>query len=158
MRQGSNTKCPRKDDDYDTPKIAFDILFKYLKITDETIWCPFFNTGKLNETLQDYTIIHDNKDFFDYIPIKYDILIDNPPYSNKKNIMERCIEINKPFCLLLPLDTLERQYMNKLMSAGDWTVIIPNTRLKFNNNKVTMPFKAVWFCYNCNLGRQLIFD
>lgn len=36
----------------------------------------------------------------------YDLLITNPPFSQKKEFLERAYSIGKPFVLLLPLDTL----------------------------------------------------
>ena len=35
-----------------------------------------------------------------------DWIISNPPYSNKDEIIERCIEIGKPTVLLLPIESL----------------------------------------------------
>lgn len=35
-----------------------------------------------------------------------DWIISNPPYSNKDEIIERCIEIGKPTILLLPIESL----------------------------------------------------
>ena len=84
MRQGRQTKCPQKNDSYNSPKDAFELIFKYLNITNESIWCPFYNDGLLIELLNDYNIIHEKKDFFGYIPDHFDILIDNPPYSIKQ--------------------------------------------------------------------------
>lgn len=158
MRQAGNTKPPKKDDDYNTPRIAFDLIFKHLNITDQKVWCPFYNNGNLTNILHDYNIIHEDKDFFSYIPNDYFILIDNPPYSTKKQIMERCVEIGKPFALLIPMDTLDRQYTASLMRQGDWSIIIPHKRYKFNDNSVSMPFKVIWLCYKCKLKQQIIFE
>ena len=68
MRQGRKTKCPKRDDNYSSPRIAFDLIFKYLNITNEQIWYPFYNNGSLTEILSDYNIIHEDKDFFKYVP------------------------------------------------------------------------------------------
>jgi hypothetical protein len=157
MRQGKNTKCPEKNDNYNTPIIAFELIFKYINIKNKQIWLYFYNNGELNELLTNYNIIHENKDFFDYTP-EYDYIIDNPPYSIKQKIFERCVDLNKPFALLVPFDTLERLYMNNIMKTKDVTVIIPKKRYKFNCNKSTMPFKSIWICIGFNLGKQLIFE
>lgn len=37
---------------------------------------------------------------------EFDYLITNPPYSNKDEIIARCIETRRPRVLVLPIDTL----------------------------------------------------
>lgn len=37
---------------------------------------------------------------------EFDYLITNPPYSNKDEIIARCIETGRPCVLVLPIDTL----------------------------------------------------
>lgn len=156
MRQGSNTKTKFKTDDYTTPPEAFELLFNYIP-RDKMVWSPFYCKGKLNMPT-DIKYIHTDKDFFTYEPTKYDYIIDNPPYSIKQKIFERCETLDKPYCLLVPLDTIERVYMNEIMKTKDVSIIIPRKRYKFNDNKVTMPFKAVWVCVGFGLERQLIFE
>ena len=104
-------------------------------------------------------MIHTNSEFFE-TNIEYDYIIDNPPYSCKEKVIRKCIELNKPFCLLLPIDTLERKYISNLFKDEDFTVIIPKKRWKFINNgsKVTMPFKTAWFTIGFGLKRQIIFE
>ena len=51
--------------------------------------------------------IDEGKDFFKYEPEEWDILISNPPYSIKDAIIKRVYELNKPFALLLPLNSLQ---------------------------------------------------
>ena len=157
MRQGSNTKCPKKDDNYSTPKEAFDLLFKFIP-RDKTVWSPFFMNGADLNMPKDINVIHTDKNFFEYQPDTYDFICDNPPFSKKREIFERCEKLNKPYALLVPFDTLERQYMNTIMKTRDVTVVIPKKRFKFNDNKVTMPFKSVWICVGFGLDKQLIFE
>ena len=157
MRQGSNAKCPKKDDDYSTPKEAFDLLFDHIP-RDKWVWSPFFMNGADLNMPEDIKVIHEDKDFFEYEPDKYDFICDNPPYSIKQKIFERCLSLNKPFALLVPFDTMERQYMNKIFKTNDVSIIVPHKRYKFNTNKVTMPFKSVWICVGFGLDRQMIFE
>ena len=156
MRQGKQTKCPKKDDDYSTPVEAFQLLFDYIP-HDKQIWSPFYKNGKLNMP-PDINVIHEDKDFFQYEPDTYDYIVDNPPYSIKQQIFERCETIGKPYALLLPFDTCERQYMNNIMKTRDVSIIVPHKRYKFNDNKFTPPFKTVWFCVGFDLDRQMIFE
>ena len=100
-----------------------------------------------------------NTNFFE-TNIDFDYIIDNPPYTIKKEVIEKCIQLNKPFALLLPIDTLERKYISKLFKDKDFSIIIPNERYNFLNNnvKTTMPFKCCWYCIGFGLEKQIIFD
>ena len=48
--------------------------------------------------------------------------------------------------------------MNNIFKTKDVTVIVPKKRYKFNDNKVTMPFKSVFICVGFGLDKQLIFE
>lgn len=69
-----------------------------------------FDTDKSNFTkaiTQDYDpfAIYGITDFLTN-QYEFDYLITNPPYSNKDEIIARCIETGKPCVLVLPIDTL----------------------------------------------------
>ena len=163
MRTGKNYKSEtylNRSDNYETTKEAFDLLFKYIKIDkDKKVWAPFYCEGLINQYEFPFEMIHTKTDFFE-TDVSFDYIIDNPPFSIKEKIIRKCIEINKPFCLLLPIDTLERKYISTLFKDRDFTIIIPKKRWKFINNgsKVTMPFKSCFFCIDFKLGRQIIFE
>jgi len=147
-------------DDYDTPKIAFEIIFKYIKIGDKDIvYAPFYNTGNLSPILTELKINHIHKDI-DFFTNKetFDYIIDNPPFSKKQKILEFCILLGKPFALLLRLDTIERQYFKRLFDGKDYTIIIPNKRIKFNNSTNSPAITTAWFCFGFAFGKQIIFD
>lgn len=149
----------KKSDNYTTPFEAWELIFKYIKCRDK-VWCPFFCKGDLSQHLDKLKInyIHINKDFFTYEPEEWSCVIDNPPYNNKQKIFERLELLGKPYALLVPMDTLERQYIAKILKNKDFTIIIPNVRFSFKEGRVTAPFKTVWFCVGFKLGKQIIFD
>jgi hypothetical protein len=159
MRKGKQEKPLTINDDYSTYRDAFDLLFKYIDVANKNVWFPFYNDGLIHSYNFSCNMIHNRNDFFE-TKIEYDYIIDNPPYSIKQKIFERCIELGKPFALLVPIDTLERQYISKLMIDKDFTIIIPYERYNFINNncKKTMPFKTCWFCVGFGLGKQIIFN
>jgi hypothetical protein len=160
MRKGRNETYLNRCDNYSTQKEAFDLLFKYVDIEkNKKVWAPFYNEGLIKSYTFPFEMIHTTTDFFE-TNIDYDYIIDNPPYSCKEKVIRRCIELNKPFCLLLPIDTLERKYISSLFRDKDFTIIIPKKRWKFinNNSKVTMPFKSSWFTIGFKLNRQIIFE
>jgi hypothetical protein len=124
---------------------------KYLE-DGKIIHMYFLERDKFNETYEffDYKIpssaqakeyiedlgfkcFHENKDFFTYEPEHYDVVIDNTPYSIKKEIIEQLIKNGKPFALYLPLETLERKYIKQL-DTSLLQVIIPSDRTNFITN------------------------
>ena len=162
MRKGKNEYNFReKRDDYNTPIEAFQLIFKYVD-KSQKVWCPFFNDGSLSNHLNTLGVnyIHSNTDFFTYEPEEYNCIVDNPPYSIKQKVFERCIALEKPFALLVPMDTLDRQYFSKLFKDKDFTIIIPKTRYNFvsNEKKLTPAFKCIWICCKMNLLQQIIFE
>jgi hypothetical protein len=160
MRKGKNEKQFKiKYDNYTSYESAFNLLFSYINVKDKKVWFPFYNEGLINSYKFDCDIIHNQSDFFE-TKVEYDYIIDNPPYSIKQKVFETCIELGKPFALLVPIDTLERQYISKLFKDKDFTIIIPYQRFNFINNnvKTTMAFKTCWFCVGFNLDKQIIFQ
>jgi hypothetical protein len=148
-----------KYDNFNTPVEAWELIKKHIDITGKAVWLPFFNDGDITFS-HNGEIIHQEKDFFDYEPEQYDYIIDNCPYSIKKEILIRCIDLKKPFALLLPLETLERKYFKLLVQGQDFTIIIPNKRYNFKGgqNKTCIMFKTAWFCFRMDLQSQLIFE
>jgi hypothetical protein len=163
--KGFTTKI---QDSYDTPLIAWELILSKMKKKPTNIWCPFYNkssNGHLKKMLKNINInvIHKDKDFFTYEPKIWDVCIDNPSYSNKEAIIKRCKALNKPFALLLPIDTLERLYLQELFKDDKlFQIIIPNKRYNFNgyDQKNTVPFKSCWFTYKMELisNNQLVFE
>ena len=164
MRSGKNEKGKSINDrcnDYRTPKEAWELIFTHIDTTDKKVWCPFYYDGIAKKYLQELSVecIHNDNDFFEEEP-EFDYIIDNPPYSIKQKIFERCIDLGKPFALLVPIDTLERKYMNKLFKSKDLSLIIPKQRYDFTNGdkKFTPPFKTIWICYGFPFDKQIIFE
>ena len=162
MRKGLNTKSNsllNRCDNYSTMKESFDLLFAYIKVKEKNVWFPFYNDGLINSYKFDCNIIHNDNDFFDTNE-ECDYIIDNPPFSIKEKVFQRCLMLNKPFCLLVPIDTLERQYISKMFKDKDFTIIIPTKRYSFINQSkaITIGFKCCWFCYGFELGKNIIFE
>ena len=84
-----------KSDEFYTLDYAIKPLLKYIP-SDKTIWCPFdkeeSNFVKLlreNGNTVIYSHIEEGKNFFEYEPQNYDMIISNPPYSLRTPILER---------------------------------------------------------------------
>lgn len=136
-----------KFDEVYTPSGVVESLRKHLPKTMKTVWCPF-DTADSNIVkdlaTSGYTVISshikDGKDFFNWKPKEdYDIIVSNPSYSNKNEVIKRCNELKKPWALLLPLDVLcGTKRFNLTADAGVITIA----------HRIPFTGPANWF-YNC---------
>ncbi len=151
----SNTQHKQQvNDDYPTPIHIWRDIEQYIP-KDKKIWCPFYCDGK--HTLKDlgFDIIHENRDFFTYEPEKYDIIVDNPPFSIKKQVCERIMKLGKPFIMIMPVSTLCYQYFKPI--ADDVQIIIPPKRYNFAPQlKSSCSFDCLFFCYKMGLDKDII--
>lgn len=142
-----------KMDNYNTPLEGWrDILTFFDK--DTKLWLPFYNDGTAKNKLHELgymDVYHENKDYFTYW-LDDRILIDNPPFSIKRKVIEYAYKQNKPFALLLPFDTIERKYFKEY--ANGLQIIIPPNRYNYTDSSKQPPFKSVWLCWNMNLGNR----
>lgn len=126
-----------------TPRKTVELLIPYIQhLKDKIIWCPFDKEdSQFVKVLNEYGFkvvyshIDYGQDFFEYEPEKWDVIISNPPYENKRKYWERCLSFNKPFALLLPLNILSDSMINTTMKNREeqFEIIIPSRRTKFYN-------------------------
>lgn len=151
----------KDSDNYATDKHGWEIIKDFIP-QDKKIWAPFYCDGKQKEYFEEmgYDIIHQDEDFFSYIP-EYDIIVDNPPFSKWKEVCIKLKEIDKPFILLsFPKIFLLKGFTN--LFKDHLQIIIPNKRPCFThltNPKAgyTPPFGVWYFCYKMNLAKDLNF-
>jgi len=163
---GFHTKTFKKHDDYMTPKSAWENIVDYIP-KDKVIWEAFYGDGKSGEYLTElgFNVIHEEKDFFNND--LGEIIISNPPFSKKKEVLTRLKELNKPFIMIMPCSTLTTQYFRKLFAEGDdrIQIIIPRKRIHFvklingkrpENWKNACNFDCFYFCYKMNLPTDML--
>lgn len=108
----------RSSDETLTLKYAVEPLVKYLKAKNfNTIMCPFsLWHSKYVEVLKEngFKVAYNDgcSDFFDLtkeelIEKKIDCIVDNPPFSLKDKIIERLYDLDVPFVILLPQNSLQ---------------------------------------------------
>jgi hypothetical protein len=151
----------KDSDNYATNKGGWEIIKKYIP-TDKKIWAPFYCDGKQKEYFKEmgFDIIHEDKDFFSYVP-EYDIIVDNPPFSKYRSVFERLKEIDKPFIIIIFSKLIITKWFQQ-MFKDHLQIIFPYTRPTFthlNNPKkgYTPPYGAVYCCYKMNLPKDIIF-
>lgn len=150
----------KDSDNYATDKKGWEIIKQYIP-QDKVIWSPFYCDGKQKEYFEEmgYNIIHEDRDFFSYTP-DYDIVVDNPPFSKLRPILERLKKLDKPFILIMPSSKINAVWFQKLFK-DHLQLIIPLKKIPFTNLNPNIPFNFNWgtyyYCYKMNLEKDLIF-
>ena len=96
-----------------TPYYGVDPLLEFIP-KDKIIWCPFdeewsafYQTFKRKGYQVVRSSLAEGQDFFSYEPEQWDIMISNPPFSKKDEVLQRAYELGKPFALLLPANSIQ---------------------------------------------------
>lgn len=157
-----------KGDENYTPFYAVEPILKYLP-KDKIVWCPFDEAWSayyqlLNE--RGYPVIRssltEGQDFFTYEPESWDIVVSNPPFSKKDQVLRRLYDLEKPFAVLLPLTTLQGQGRYEYLKSGV-QILAFDKRICFYEKAGYTPralscaFPSVYFCRNL-LPNSLILE
>ena len=144
-----------KRDEWYTPKYVVEMLLPFLN-KNKIIWCPFDNETsefvkvfKENGFKVEFSHLENNQDFFKYEPKKWDIIISNPPFSLFNDILKRCYELKKTFCLLgigTLLFSVKRFDYYKNYGIQ---IFLPKRRVKFTSpyhiNNTYPNFNSIYF-------------
>jgi hypothetical protein len=161
-------KTDKESDECFTPSYAVTPLLKYLK-QGTTIWCPFdkeYSNYVKEFQKAGYKVIASHIDsgenFFYYEPEEpYDVIISNPPFSIKDEILKRLDELGKPYAMLFPLPTLQGQKRFQYLVGSQ--ALIFNKRVNFYKDiemkemQKGVSFASIYICKDF-LPRDLIFE
>jgi len=150
-------------DNYTTPKKIWEDI-NHL-IPRKVIWEAFYFNGTSGQSLKElgHQVIHDNINFFS--SDEGEIIVSNPPFSLKKEVMFRLKALDKPFIMVLPISTLTTNYFRETF-ADKIQLIIPRQRIQRfmkldkNGNEVLQGrcnFDCAYFCYQINLPQDIVF-
>jgi len=155
-------------DEMYTPFYCVEPILKYID-KSMTIWCPFDKEWsayvkllKENGNKVIYTHIDDGKDFFKFEPDEYDAIISNPPFSKKDRVLKRLYQLDKPFAVLLPMNSLQGITRYEYFKNGIQLLAF-DQRVGFHNvdnlEKPVegTPFASAYFCRNI-LPKDLIIE
>ena len=156
---GNNDECY-------TPDYGVEPILKYIPEGD-IVWCPFdtedsqfvIQISKQNEV--EYSHISTGHDFFDYEPDEWDMMVSNPPFTNKRKYFERALSFGKPFALIMTNTWLNDSAPKQLFKDKDLQLLMFDKRMKFispdgrDNDKIT--FSSSYYCYNI-LPKQIIME
>lgn len=122
------------------------------------VWCPFdtedSNFVKIFKQ-NGYSVIHshisEGKDFLKWQPDNFDIIVSNPPFTNKRVYFERALSFNKPFALIMSNTWLNDSTPKKIFKEKGLQLLMFEERMKFLNNGIInnkITFSSSYFCYN----------
>lgn len=152
-----------KNDNYTTTKEGWEKIKKFIP-NNKIIYSPFYSEGKMKIYFKEmgFDIIHNNEDFFEsYLNHDYDLIIDNIPFSRRREIFLKLKEIGKPF-IIICLSTLicSKWFCN--LFKKDLQIIIPEKRTTFFNidkpeKKYTPPLGTFFYCWKMKFEKDLNF-
>jgi hypothetical protein len=157
---GNNDECY-------TPAYGVTPILKYIP-TDAKVWCPFDTKesefvkqiGAQNLVIS--THISTGQDFLTYTPdFEWDVIVSNPPFTNKRKFFERALSFEKPFALIMTNTWLNDSAPKQLFKDKDLQLLMFDKRMKFHspdgrpNDKIT--FSSSYYCWNF-LPKQIIME
>lgn len=156
---GSNDECY-------TPAYGVRPILKYIP-KDAKVWCPFDKEdsefvqqiSEQNEVV--YSHLDTGQDFYEYEPDSWDVIVSNPPFTNKRGIFERALSFEKPFALIMSNTWLNDSAPKQLFKTKDLQLLMFDKRMRFNmvngeNNKHPT-FSSSYYCWNF-LPKQIIME
>ena len=159
---GNNDECY-------TPDYAVKPILEYIP-EGATVWCPFDTDAsefvRLISKKDNVNVIKshldDGQDFLQWQPKEHwDMIVSNPPFSNKRKFFDRALRFNKPFALIMANTWLNDSAPKQLFMEHnkDLQLLMFDKRMEFNqsngkvNNKIT--FSSSYFCSDF-LPKQII--
>lgn len=158
-------RLTRGSDDLDTPAEAVDALIPFLPQHPEMHYWHICEPAPGREVLARHL---GKKGYGVTIPVafgwdflktpwdysEYSAIITNPPFSKKAQFIARCMEIGKPWALLLPVTTLGVRACQK--NLHDAEIIFLPKRIDFTGKKAPW-FAVMWVTWSLGIGKQLNF-
>lgn len=160
MNQTTQTRLKKgTTDEWYTPSEAIYPLLKHIPNNIKTIWCPFDNRKSLFVKIlkaEGYKVINSHidykKDFFEYEPKTWDMIISNPPYSVRNDILKRVFTFNKPFALLMNTNGLFDSAIRwSIFNSNDFSLLYVKGRVNYMRKyglkeKGSPPFQSAYIC------------
>ena len=156
-----------KNDECYTPHYGVTPILKYIP-KDAKVWCPFDTKesefvkqiGAQNLVIS--THISTGQDFLTYTPdFDWDVIVSNPPFTNKRKYFERALAFEKPFALIMSNTWLNDRAPMQIFKDKDLQLLMFDKRMKFHspdgrpNDKIT--FSSSYYCWNF-LPKQIIME
>lgn len=155
--KGGNDECY-------TPDYVVESVLPWLD-KNKVYWLPFDREDsafvrvlKANGFKYINSHIDYGQDYYSYEPEHWDVMLSNPPFTNKRGIFKRALSFGKPFALLMSNTWLNDAAPKVLFKDKDLQLLMFRNRIKFMNNGVVnnkITFSSSFYCYNF-LPKQVI--
>ena len=131
--KGNNDECY-------TPAYGVEPVLEYIP-GEATVWCPFDKEdsefvrqiSKQNPVV--YSHIDFGQDFFEYEPSEWDVIVSNPPFTNKRKFFERALSFGKPFALIMTNTWLNDAAPKQLFKDRDLQLLMLILLVIYQNSK-----------------------
>lgn len=155
--RGNNDECY-------TPDYVVEAILPYLD-KSKVYWLPFDRDDsafvrvlKANGFKYINSHIDYGQDYYKFEPAHWDAMLSNPPFTNKRLIFERALQLGRPFALLMSNTWLNDAAPKDLFMNKDLQLLMFRNRIKFTNNGVVnnkITFSTSYYCYNF-LPKQIL--
>lgn len=149
--KGNNDECY-------TYRYAVEPLLEFLTpFKNQIIWCPFdTEESEFVKVFKEngYKVVNSHidfgQDFYTYQPAEFDLIISNPPFTNKTEMFKRLLSFDKPFAILMSILYLNDNQPYKMFKDIDLQLLMFNQRMEFKNQtkEKVINFKSAYFCKN----------
>lgn len=155
-----------KNDECYTPDYGVKPILKYIP-QDAVVWCPFDKPesefvkqiSQQNRVIMSH--IDTGQDFYKWTPDEHwDVIVSNPPFTNKRLIFERALELEKPFALLMSNTWLNDSAPKHLFENIDLELLMFDKRISYLQNGKSMgspTFSSSYYCRDF-LPKQIIME
>ena len=154
-----------KCDEYYTRRKTLEDIRQYIP-SNAVLYEPFYGNGQSVTYLRDlgYQTVFKDVDFFSNEILnesQYDMILTNPPFTKKKEVLQKLKIINKPFIAILPMTVVFTLYFHQIFNNNDEIqMIIPNKHIHYDNDKIkkdNTSFYSIYLCYKMNLNKDINF-
>ena len=161
-------KSKGKNDECYTQRYGVEPILEFLPLHSfchsPIIWCPFDDeNSEFVKVLKEngYSVVYSHikygQDFYTYEPEKFDLIISNPPFTNKAQIFGRALSFNKPFALLMTITWLNDPTPANVFKDKELQILSFDERMQFKGQESKkISFLSAYFCYNF-LPKNFIF-
>ena len=172
-------KYPIGEDFFQTPEWATEVILPYVK-SGSRVLEPTYGLGAIAKVLEKHEceVIGTDKypkegtdvkelDFLniqkeDEILQGIDMIVFNPPFSDKTRFLKKAMELGKPFLMICPMTLLESEKRSNLIKENGLSIILIPKRVNYlrgaDNEMGKTWFASSWFLGNSpDFKNQILF-
>jgi len=153
---------------YETPEWAINKLIAFLHEREwlsstDTVWEACNGGGRISGALEkagfnviktDLFFGEDKRDYLEWEPEQWDVMITNPPYQFKAPFMERALALKKKWLMLFPIEIFGTKSRNTMFRSNAFQFIIESHPMKFTKEGRDVAVSAAMVWVGCGWGTE----